>query len=123
MDQLSKYLGRMTENDVWPAGHDPAEVAAGIGDVTDPAALVLTWKSNGRSPMDDMLAAWVVLGIITREQARATSEARQTETAAFLADYRANPPQPDAEQLAEMRAAFGPGAEVVNVITGQRYHV
>ncbi len=40
----------------------------------------------------------------------------------FLAEYRERMKdwQPDAETLFEMRAAFGPGEEVVNVITGQK---
>lgn len=38
----------------------------------------------------------------------------------FLAAYRRADPKPDAEQMAEMRAEFGPGKVVVNMITGRR---
>jgi hypothetical protein len=49
----------------------------------------------------------------------AQAAAREAEVAAFLAAYRRNPPRVTAEQLAEMRAAFGTGARVVDVITGE----
>jgi hypothetical protein len=41
---------------------------------------------------------------------------------ASLADYRKRMANhvPDEEQMFEMRAAFGPGVEVVNVITGRK---
>jgi hypothetical protein len=120
---LERYASRMSPLDVWPAAHKPAEAAAELADTEDPHAEVLRWKSNGQCPMDDMVAAWMVLGRITREQAMATSAARAEETEKLLAAYRANPPQPDAEQLHEMRNAFGPGATVVNVITGQKWTV
>ena len=42
------------------------------------------------------------------------------ETNEFLAEYRKNPPVYDEETLCEMRATFGPGATVVNVITGKK---
>jgi hypothetical protein len=41
------------------------------------------------------------------------------DVAAFLDDYRKNDSPPDAEQLYEMRAAFGEGETVVNVFTGR----
>jgi hypothetical protein len=38
----------------------------------------------------------------------------------ICAAYRANQPaQPSAEDMFEMRAAFGPGKEIVNIITGR----
>lgn len=117
---VQHYRARMTPQDLWPASHRPSHVRACLNDLTDPAAAVLTWAANDRHPHDDMLAAWLVLGLITDQQARATSEAHAVAAAGFLAAYRANPPQPSAETLADMRAAFGPGAEVVNVITGRR---
>jgi hypothetical protein len=121
MTTLAQYRERMTPENVWPAGHDPQEVADKISDCVDPTAEVLRWASNRQCPMDDMLAAWLVLGVITNAQADETSKARAVETAEFLAAYRANPPQLTAEDLAEMRAAFGPGETVVNVITGQTW--
>lgn len=83
------------------------------------------WTSNGRAIPAD--AAAKIAAFAPRAAAGmdllATERAERAETAAFLAAYRANPPQPTAEQLFEMRAAFGEGTDVVNVITGQRYQV
>ena len=84
---------------------------------------VLLWNSNDRSPMNDMTTWWLELGLITQEVFDATEIARDEQNAAFFADYkvaRANrTPEQIAEEQFEMRAAFGPGVEVVNVITGE----
>ena len=119
MTTLDGYLARMTPENVWPAAHSAEGAREAIRDVADPVGQVLRWSSNGRCPMDDMLAAWLTLGIITRDQADATSEARAEETRRFLEAYRVEAPEPGPEQLAEMRAAFGPGARVVNVLSGR----
>lgn len=119
MNQVERYRARMTHDNLWPAAQSAAEAAESLSRLADGTAPVLTWTSNGRHPMDDMLAAWLVLGVISEAQAQATTDARQRDMDAFLTAYRASPPQPDAEQLAEMRAAFGPGANVVNAVTGQ----
>jgi hypothetical protein len=123
MTTLFQHLARMTPTSLYPASHSAERVYWAISQLQDPHAEVLRWASNDSCPMDDMLAAWVTIGEITIEQAMATSDARAGETQAFLAAYRANPPQPDAEQLAEMRNAFGPGAIVVNAVTGQSWRV
>jgi len=52
-----------------------------------------------------------------------TRQAREAQTAAFLENYRKNYQGPSAEERAEMRAAFGKGATVVNVIIGERIRV
>jgi hypothetical protein len=87
--------------------------------VADSSALVLRWASNDHEPFDDLLDLWAKLGYISAEQRAATNAARALETEAFLAAYRANPPKPSAEELAEIRAAFG-DEPVVDVITGER---
>ena len=52
----------------------------------------------------------------------AQTAARDAETAAFVASYRAarRNRRPSAEERFELRAAFGPGRTVVNVLTGER---
>ena len=52
--------------------------------------------------------------------AEATAAKREAQTAAFLDSYRRNYKGPSEEEKAEMRAAFGEGATVVNVITGKK---
>jgi len=49
--------------------------------------------------------------------------AYEAETAAFLAAYRRNPPKRTAEDRAEMRAAFGPGEVIRDVITGETWTI
>ena len=72
----------------------------------------------GRVLMDDLLEQ---LGIATdKVNAEATRAARETENAAFLAEYRARRNAPSAEELAEMRATFGAGATVVDALTGEK---
>lgn len=50
---------------------------------------------------------------------QATAEARDKQTNEFLEEYRNNYKGPSEEEKAEMRAAFGEGAEIVDVITGK----
>lgn len=50
----------------------------------------------------------------------AQEAAYNKELDAFLTAYRKADPKPDAEQMAEMRAEFGPGSTVVNIFTGRR---
>jgi hypothetical protein len=77
------------------------------------------WKSNEHVVPAEIVTFWAIVGYITTDDAAASNAIGKAETAAFLAAYRKNPPKYTPEQLAEMRAAFGPGAKVVNVITGQ----
>lgn len=48
-----------------------------------------------------------------------TARARKEQTASFIESYRANNKATD-EEKAEMRAAFGTGATVVDVISGEK---
>lgn len=48
-----------------------------------------------------------------------TTEARQKENEEFLKEYASHNHQYSNEELAEMKAAFGEGTKVVNVLTGQ----
>jgi len=78
---------------------------------------VVRWISNDRVPFDDVLCTLP----ITPEQRAASNVAREAETAAFLAEWRTNPPEVTEEQRTEARAAFGPGVRIVDVITGRSY--
>lgn len=81
---------------------------------------VVRWTSNGRCAPDldkpdaridgAVVPGWVIL---------ATEAARKAETAEFVAAYRAAAkPITDPEQLAELVAIHGPGARVVDAISG-----
>lgn len=79
---------------------------------------VYRWKSNDRVPFDDMLECWN----LDEETLQKCKDARDADNAAFFAEYRERMKdyEPSDEERFEMRAAFGEGAEVVNVITGKR---
>ena len=85
---------------------------------------VVLWKSNNRSPMDDMMTDWLELNLVSQVVFDATEVARNEQNNAFFAEYRqaraSRTPEQIAEEQFEMRAAFGPGQTVVNVITGER---
>ena len=50
----------------------------------------------------------------------ASRAAENAETAAFLESYRKNYTGPSEEEKAEMRAVFGTGTTVCDIITGER---
>lgn len=75
----------------------------------------------GRVLMSDMLEKLTY--ITDAVDAEATTKAREKETAKALDEYRKNVRPATEEVLDEMRAAFGRGKTVVNIITGQKYHL
>lgn len=81
---------------------------------------VARWATNGQAIPDDCAALYAALGLTPRLDEAATAAARDAETTAFLAAYRATQPaQASPEETAEMLAAFGPGATVVDAISGR----
>ena len=83
---------------------------------------VVRWKSNNRvMPRDcrEILSHTSYRDLFDEEVSKAAEDA---ETAAFLENYRkANENRRQSqEELDEMRAAFGAGTTVVNIITGER---
>lgn len=78
------------------------------------------WKSNNSVPPQDILEFWEYMNLpFDFEKAELT---REMETAKFLAEYRARNTgrQRTQEELYEMRAAFGPGAVIIDAITGDK---
>ena len=71
----------------------------------------------GRALMDDLLEKLVL--VTDKADSAATRAAREAEVQADLESYRASRKAPSAEELAEMRAAFGKGAKVVDALTGK----
>ena len=72
----------------------------------------------GRVLMADLMEK--LLMVTDRADAAATSAAREAEVERDLAEYRAAKCTRSAEELAGMRAAFGPGTTVVDAITGEK---
>lgn len=72
----------------------------------------------GRVLMSDMLEK---LTYVTDEvDTEATKAARDEEVTRSLADYRRNAKPASKEEISEMRAAFGEGQTIVNILTGER---
>ena len=83
---------------------------------------VYRWKSNGQIPPADAIVDYGIDNL-PNFNAETHTATRKSEDAAFFARYReaqrkAGPPSE--ERLAEMRAAFGTGVTVVDVISGRR---
>ena len=75
----------------------------------------------GRVLMSDMLEKLTC--VTDAVDAEATRKAREEEVTKTLEEYRRNARPATGEELDEMRAAFGRGRTVVNIITGQEYHL
>jgi hypothetical protein len=84
---------------------------------------VARWKSNNAVPPADIVAVWAANDKYV--DVAACDAARDVDTARFFAEYRAAQRRRTPEQIAEERAmargAHGPGVELVNVLTGERY--
>jgi hypothetical protein len=81
---------------------------------------VIRWNSNDRVPPEDVVALAAHIGL--EIDTAACTAARDTETRQFLAEYRkARAGGPTAEERGEARAAFGPGVNLVDVITGHKW--
>ena len=76
------------------------------------------WNSNGNYLPAD--AAEVLSHTDFEFSLEETARARKVQTAMQLEAYRKNYRGPSEEEKAEMRAAFGPGTTVVDVISGDR---
>ena len=50
-----------------------------------------------------------------------TKKAEDVQIERFISEYRKHRYEPSYEEMMEMRAAFGEGATVVNVLTGEKY--
>ena len=75
------------------------------------------WSSNDQFISVDTCRNY---GIPCDEAAQ--EAARDAQVEAFVEEYRRNrADEPDDERRFEARAAFGPGVELVNVITGRRW--
>lgn len=71
----------------------------------------------GRVLMSDMLEKLVM--VTDKASVEAATAARDKEVSESLAEYRKNARPAIEEERMEMRAAFGKGTTVVNVLTGE----
>ena len=84
---------------------------------------VVRWNSNSRIPFEDMLQEFVTAGWIGQVELNNSLVQRKIEDRIAIEAYRKNYRGPSEEEMFEARAAFGPGAQVVNVFTGHSYTV
>ena len=84
------------------------------------AAGVLRWSATDRVPPNDILEFWQYVG--HEFDAMKTKRAGQKEREEFIERYRERQAGQEVseEHRAELRAAFGPGVEVVDVFTGRK---
>ena len=71
----------------------------------------------GRAVMEDMLEKIALVSDAV--DVGATKLAREKEVEESIREYRAQRRPYSSEELAEMRAAFGPGTTVIDVISGE----
>jgi len=71
----------------------------------------------GRVLMDDMMEKLVL--VTDKANSAATQAARAAEIEADLESYRVARKAPSGQEMAEMRAVFGEGAKVVDVLSGE----
>lgn len=94
-----------------------------IDETNDATGPVVRWNSNDRIPFPDMLQEFREAGWIDRQTESNSLVQRKVEDRKAIESYIQNYKGPSQEEMLEMRAEFGAGARVVNVITGHSYTV
>ena len=98
---------------------------AGEVHVQDGACGWLMSDGEFRPMMSDAMQELKDAGLVDATTVTRTSVAREIHTKKFLEEYTIAQKNRSAEQIREERfealAAMGPGVEMVNVVTGERY--
>ena len=104
-----------------PSNYSPADIDRFIKD-SYLIGRVVYWKSNDDVPPADIVEAMAEVDPTISVEYSAM--VRKSQTREAIENYkraRANrTPEQVAEEAFEVRAAFGPGVEVVDVLTGER---
>ena len=91
------------------------------------ASNVLKWVSNDRCIPNDIMLDLLRYGMVNAVTVATTRIVEREETDRFIEEYKKNRANRSAEEVAEeryeMRAAFGPGETVVNILTGERTEI
>jgi hypothetical protein len=93
-----------------------------IDETNSESGPVVRWNSNKAIPPTECIDQMLTLGYIDTLIVENSICQREVEQDLAIAAYKKAMENhvPDAEELFEMRAAFGEGAVVVNAITGRR---
>ena len=98
---------------------------AGEVHIQDGACGWLMADGEFRPLMSDAMQELKDAGLVDTQTVTRTAVARDSRNTAFLAEYRTAQKNRSAEQIREerfeARAAMGPGVEMVNIITGEKY--
>ena len=98
---------------------------AGEVHIQDGACGWLMADGEFRPLMSDAMQELKDAGLVDQTTVTRTAVARDIHTTAFLKEYTIAQKNRSAEQIREERwealAAMGPGVEMVNVVTGERY--
>ena len=88
------------------------------------ASNVLKWVSSDRCIPHDIMLDLKRYGMVDAITVETTRIVEREETDRVIEEYKKNRANRSAEEIAEeryeMRAAFGPGETVVNILTGER---
>lgn len=83
------------------------------------------WKTNNRCVPANLVYNWVDMCLISEFDGKVHAAIEEGENARVIAEYKTMrhsiSDEQRAEEALERRAAFGEGAEVVNVLTGERF--
>ena len=98
---------------------------AGEVHIQDGACGWLMKDGEFRPLMSDAMQELKDAGLVDQQTVTRTAVARDIHTTAFLKEYTIAQKNRSAEQIREerfeARAAMGPGVEMVNIITGEKY--
>ena len=108
--ELGQYWKNHAEKEVERAVRKADELA-----IVDSNGAI-RWESNGSYLMDDFCEMLEYAGY--QFSRKATAKARNIQVKKVLREYELQYTGPNTEELAEMRAAFGTGETIVDVITG-----
>ena len=109
--ELGAYWKTQAENEVEKMD---ADVAKGLITIDDDG---VARNRLGRILMEDQME--ILSFTDWRFSKEATRKAREEEVAKSINAYKKNAHEPSAEEMFEMRAAFGKGTKVVDVISGR----
>ena len=109
--ELGAYWKTQAENEVEKMD---ADVAKGLITIDDDG---VARNRLGRILMEDQME--ILSFTDWRFSKEATRKAREEEVAKSINAYKKNAHEPSTEEMFEMRAAFGKGTKVVDVISGR----
>ena len=119
MQEISGMLGE------WWQKEAVREVVKKVQEADNEAVVeedgAIRWLESGNYVPDDYCEVLEYAGYAFSREA--TKKKRDIQTAEFIEQYRKNPPKLTAEDICEMRNAFGEGAVVMDVITGKKVRV